>query len=303
MAGSAVSVLMPARGDAARIPAVRERIERYLATTGFTFEIIIPDEREYGPAFRRGVADARGSVIVVIDHELPYPVEAIGDAVAMIESGASEVVFAESAPRTAPNWLVRWMLVPVLPDPSVRLQAFSSASAKLIAAESRLNGDELDLEIGFLSNKYGFRVERLRVDVVTSPGRVLHPFREIRGALRIRVTNRNMGYRAARRCPVCFSSEVWTCAQIPKHVIRACARCKCRYRNHFTDEDDTHPVRRVVDPQRVAAEPVPPSDPAREKTSRRRIAVLRKELPARARILEIGVRNGSFGAAAAREYD
>ena len=45
------------------------------------------------------------------------------------------------------------------------------------------------------------------------------------------------------------------------------------------------------------------SDPARSKTSRRRITVLRKQVPAHARLLEIGVRDGSFGAVASQEYD
>jgi SAM-dependent methyltransferase len=45
------------------------------------------------------------------------------------------------------------------------------------------------------------------------------------------------------------------------------------------------------------------SDPAREKTSRRRLGALRKHVPARARLLEIGVRDGTFGVSASPEYD
>jgi SAM-dependent methyltransferase len=42
---------------------------------------------------------------------------------------------------------------------------------------------------------------------------------------------------------------------------------------------------------------------AREKTSARRLAALRRHAGARARVLEIGVRDASFGAAAAREFE
>jgi len=42
---------------------------------------------------------------------------------------------------------------------------------------------------------------------------------------------------------------------------------------------------------------------AREKTSYGRLAMLRKHVASRARVLEIGVRDGSFGIAAAREFE
>ena len=306
MAGSTVSVLMPVREGAPPAPGVREEIERYLVTTGFTFEILTPEDPSYGAAFRRGVSEARGSVIVVIDRDLPYAVAAIGDAVAMIESGATEVVFAQpERSRGTAGLFVRWLLVPVLPDASVKLKAFSSSCAKTIAAETKLAGDDCDLEIGFLVNKYGFRVETLHVELMAARASAFGPMQAWSAAIRIRLTNRNMGYRAARRCPVCFSPEVWTCAQVPGNVIRACARCKCRYLNQFGEEEDTHPVRRVLRAHPVPADPAEAghSDPARERTSRRRLAAIKKQLPAHARLLEIGVRDGTFGASATREYD
>ena len=45
------------------------------------------------------------------------------------------------------------------------------------------------------------------------------------------------------------------------------------------------------------------SSTARERTSARRLSVLRKELTARARVLEIGVADASFGVAASREFE
>src|SRR6266508_1122723 len=171
MTGStSVSVLVPLAGAPSAAAAAREVIDRYLETTGFTFEVISPEAPTYGAAIRKGVSEASGSVIVIVDAPLPYPVSAIGDVVAMIDSGATEVVFgtiARDGNLRAPA-LLRWMLVPELPDPLLRLKAFSSTAAKLVVTETKHERESCDLEIGYLVNKYGFRVERLGVEI--APG-------------------------------------------------------------------------------------------------------------------------------------
>ena len=105
-------------------------IGTYLETTGFAFEVLTPEGADYGSSLRRGVGEARGHVIVIADRDLPYPVSAIGDAVAMVESSATEVVFATTQDAASGGALARWLLVPLLPDPSICLAAFSSAAAK-----------------------------------------------------------------------------------------------------------------------------------------------------------------------------
>ncbi len=307
MTGStSVSVLVPLAGDSSAAGTAREVIESYLETTGFTFEIITAAAPTYGAAIRKGVAEASGSVVVIVDVSLPYAVSAIGDAVAMIDSGATEVVFGTTSRHYRSPAILRALLVPDLPDPLLHLKAFSSAAAKLVISETKLEGQSCDLEIGYLVNKYGFRFEHLTVECDRTPrGRSFTIFSGVAAALKIRLTDRRMGYRAARRCPVCFSPEVWTFAQVTGNVIRACSRCKCRYLNQFSEGDETNPVRRTLRPHPPSSElpDEPHSDSAREKTSERRMSVLRQHLAARARVLEIGVGDGSFGMAAAREYE
>jgi SAM-dependent methyltransferase len=299
MGSTSVSVVVP-RGGAA-VDAARATVERFLETTGFTHEILTPEGEDFGSALRRGVSEAKGSVIVVIDPALPYPVSAIGDSVAMIESGATEVVFASTHAEHRAPALLRAILVPLLPDAAIQLAAFSS-SAKIAVTESRLNDGGCELEIAYLANKYGFRVEYL---VVATEKKSHRSFGGLRAAFAIRMANRRNAYRAARRCPVCFSSEVWSCAQIPGNVVRACRRCKCRYLNQFTDEGGAMPVRRVL--RAHAATPPPAyeahSPGARERTSLRRLSWVQRHLASHGRILEIGVRDGSFGASAANEYE
>lgn len=284
MSSTSVSVVVPQRGTGFD-PAP---IERYLETTGLTFEIVAR------------VTDAKGGLIVIVDDDLPYPVSAIGDAAAMIHSGLTDVVFGTTH-DFSDSPILRWLLVPILPDPHLKLKAFTNVAGKLIFSESRVN-DEAGLEIAFLANKYGFRVERLVVQTTSK-------LRRMRGgvvaAMSIRLANRRNAYRPARRCPVCFSPEVWSCAQIPGNVVRACRRCKCRYLNQFADDEGTNPVRRVL---RAHVAPAPPSyeshsPPARERTSLRRFRWVSRQLPPRARVLEVGVRDGSFGSVAAQEYE
>src|SRR3954452_17065257 len=146
MSSTSVSVLMPLIGCGSPPIAARQTIERFLASTGFEFEILPLAEETYGASLRRGVSEAKGNVVIVVDPELPYPVSAIGDAVAMIDSSATDIVFATThRDDDTRHPLLRFFLVPILPDPSIRLKAFSSAAAKLVIGESKLNGGGCEL--------------------------------------------------------------------------------------------------------------------------------------------------------------
>lgn len=223
----------------------------------------------------------------------------------MIESGATDVVFASLARDglRAPA-IVHWLLGCAVPDEAIRLMAFTSTAAKTAVGESRLTGAGYDLEVGYLVNKYGFRVEPL----VVAPLQIRPRGRSLAAALltaiSIRMANRRNAYRAARRCPVCFSSEVWSRGQVAENLVRACRRCKCRYLNQFSDDDGVRPVRRVLRSHKEQAAPSyeQHAAPARERTGRRRYRWVHRQVPPHARVLEIGVRDGSFGVLAAEEY-
>src|SRR5437764_6553743 len=165
MSATSVSVLVPLTGRSIELPDTLESVEQYLQSTGFRFDVRVLDKRDgdYGAMLRRGASEAKGSVMVVVDPDLPYPVSAIGDAVAMIESGAADVVFAQGDAGPGGNALLRWLLVPVLPDSALHFKAFSSDAARLLIGASKLAGAGFDLEIAYLANKYGFRVERMNL--------------------------------------------------------------------------------------------------------------------------------------------
>ena len=303
MSSTSLTVLVPLSRRSPDVRATVSQIEQYLSTTGFEFRVITV---EHG--VRRAAAEATDSIVVVVDPDLPYNVGAIGDAVALIQSGAADVVFGSRPNRTA-GFLLRSLLVNELPDPALQLKALSPDAARLLFSEAKLDESRTDLEIAYLANKYGFRIEHLFVQ----PGPVAPSvglLGAIAAAVAIRLTDRRNGYRAPRRCPVCFSSEVWTCAQIPNNVVRACGRCKCRYLDRIIEPQEGLPVHRELRAHPIASDSS--ADPfdetartrnAKERTNQRRIKLLRSQVPSHGRLLEIGVRDGSFGVTAAREYE
>src|SRR5438045_5806971 len=125
MSSTRVSVVVPLTGQAPELPATLEAVERYLQTTGFDFDVRIVDRRDgrgYGAMLRRGVNDVSGSVIVIIDPAMQFPATAIGDAVAMITSGATDIVFGSHDGRDDERFrITRMLLVPIIPDPALQL--------------------------------------------------------------------------------------------------------------------------------------------------------------------------------------
>src|SRR5947209_6044074 len=255
---SAVTVLVPLLGASIELPSTLETVEEFLHRAGFESTVRVLDRRDgdgWGAMLRRAVSEASESIVVVIDPDLPYRAGAIGDAVAMIDSGAADIVYGSREGAESKQWLVRKLLVDLLPDASVHFSAFSWDAARLLFGEAKLAGGECALEVAYLANKYGFRIERLHVDAEPSPRPAFGTAGALRSVISIRLADRRNGYRAARRCPVCFSSEVWTWAQIPGNLVRACSRCKCRYLNRFAEEQDALPVRRVLLPHPPASDP------------------------------------------------
>src|SRR5881394_1812743 len=167
MSSTSVSVLLPlrARRFERDIATTIDAIRTFLESTGFEFEIVTQRGDDYGVLIRRGISEAKGETI--------------------------DIVFGTTRDDERGYAIIRRLLVSRLPDPRIRLKAFSADAARLVAGETKIDGAECDLEMAFLANKYGFRVEMLRVgarmnDVEPS----FTAIRSISAAFGIRLTNR-----------------------------------------------------------------------------------------------------------------
>ena len=137
---SAVTVLVPLAGASVELPSTLETVEEFLQNTGFAFTIRVLDRRDgdgWGAMLRRGIAEAKESIVVVLDPDMPYRAAAVGDAVATIDSGAADIVYGNAgvpAGRTgavpAPPRLLRFFLTDLLPDPRVHLADGAEAGCR-----------------------------------------------------------------------------------------------------------------------------------------------------------------------------
>ncbi len=349
-----VSIVIPAFNEEASLGRTLSEITEWLRRTGLEYEILVVDDgstdatrdlvAEFGAgdsavrllslarnegkgaAVKRGVLEARGEVIAFIDADLPYQPDNLGQAIALVHSGTTDIAIggrdldsSESDPsyplvRRFMGWafsfVVRTFLVPRIPDTQCGLKAFSSGAAKVLFSETRLSGFGFDFEILFLARKYGFRIERIPVAMShrhESKVRLLgDSLQMLFDVYRVRRLNRLMVYRAPRRCIVCFSAEVMTLTQIRSFVVRACHRCKCRYLHDFPSEEELDALYNsgyFNSSEEMVGYASGELTPAAAKTNERRLAVIKRVVSPRARLLEVGAGPGHFGAYAGADLD
>jgi dolichyl-phosphate beta-glucosyltransferase len=197
----ALSVVIPAFNEAARLPATLARVRAYLAGRGTDFEIVVADDgsrdataalaeaagarlvqsatnRGKGHAVRHGMLAARGARRLMTDADLSTPIEDLAlleqalaagadVAVASRALAASRVEVHQPALRELSgrvfNLLVRALLLPGLADTQCGFKLFTAEAANEAFARCRIDGFSFDVEALYVARRLGRRVVEVPV--------------------------------------------------------------------------------------------------------------------------------------------
>jgi dolichyl-phosphate beta-glucosyltransferase len=201
-----LSVVIPAYNEEKRLTKTVDTIRSYLREQKIESEIIVVSDgscdrtaavargkqdgeilirvlenrtnRGKGAAVRRGVAAARGSMILFSDADLSTPIRELDKLRKVLQDGM-DVVIASRAVRGAEltrhqpfyrelmgktfNLFVQLLVLPGLHDTQCGFKLFRREIARRIFAQMTIPGFGFDVEILFLTRKAGGRIQELPV--------------------------------------------------------------------------------------------------------------------------------------------
>jgi dolichyl-phosphate beta-glucosyltransferase len=199
---TALSVVIPAYNEAARLPPTLRRISAHLA--GHSYEILVVDDgstdgtadaarsvgcpglqvlrtepnRGKGHAVRRGMLAARGDRRLMTDADLSTPIEDLGRLHGRLDEGYDVAIgsralpgadvqvrqpwYRENAGRVF-NLMVRVLALPDLRDTQCGFKLWGAAAAEEAFGATRLDGFCFDVEALYLARKRGRRIAEVPV--------------------------------------------------------------------------------------------------------------------------------------------
>lgn len=144
--------------------------------------VIVEGIRGYGSALRRGMHEARGKYIIMMDADRTYDFSQIGGFLRLLEGGADLVMGNRFAGAIAPGampWLHRWVGTPFLTatlnllyhtgvsDVNCGLRGFRRAKMEALGLEC--NGMEFASEMLVKASQQKLRIAEIPVDYDVSP--------------------------------------------------------------------------------------------------------------------------------------
>jgi dolichyl-phosphate beta-glucosyltransferase len=204
----AVSVVLPAFNEENLIAGTLASLDAFLAHRFARYEIIVVDDGSSdqtaeivkswraaptaqihllvnegnmgkGYAIRRGVLASQAPVIIFMDADLPYRLEAIDLFLQALHNGYDLAVgsrvlagsHVEGVPRLrfiagqVFSWLVQALLFRGLPDTQCGFKAFTARAASEIFPRLTIRGFGFDVEMLYLARKLGFRIQPVPVQM------------------------------------------------------------------------------------------------------------------------------------------
>jgi dolichyl-phosphate beta-glucosyltransferase len=203
MSELALSVVIPAYNEAARLPATLARVRAYLDARKTPYQLIVVDDgstdgtadvaraaagpvellrdarnRGKGHAVRAGMLAARGARRLMTDADLSTPIEELARLEAALDEGfdiaigsravaGARIEVHQPAYREAMgrlfNRVVQRLLLPGLNDTQCGFKLFTASAAAVAFGASRLDGFSFDVEALYLARRRGLRIAELPV--------------------------------------------------------------------------------------------------------------------------------------------
>lgn len=164
-----------------------------------------------GAAVRRGMLEARGGLVCFADADGATPVTELERLIPVIESGVDVAIGSRAVedPFVARHrvggrrlmgrlfyFMVSALAVPGIRDTQCGFKLFRRESAQLLFAKARESGWAFDVEVLYLAQLVGCRIQEVAVNWKEIPGSKVHPIRDaLRMAVAVfRIRNRHAGF-------------------------------------------------------------------------------------------------------------
>lgn len=232
-----LSVVIPAYNESKRILPTLKRMSEYLMAGNCEFEIIVVDDGSSdgtpnvvegsglsgvrlirsasnagkGAALKKGVMDAKMSLILISDADMSTPIEEVEKLLRFVREGYDIAIGSRALPGAdiavrqpwyreymgkGFNLIVRTLLMGGIRDTQCGFKLYKANAAKKIFALSRLKGYSFDPEVLFIARNAGYSIKEVPVKWLNSPESKVRLLRDpadmFLGILRIRL-NRILG--------------------------------------------------------------------------------------------------------------
>lgn len=216
-----LEVIIPAYNEAERIPTTLAATIDYLEAQPYTSQVVVVDNGSVddtgdvvrklsqhassvgisvigcaqpgkGAAVRRGLLSSRARYVGFLDADLATPVETLGEAMPLLEAGASAVIASRHAPGaefaqaqqlgrrlggTAFRFITRRM-VQGIADTQCGFKFFELGAAKRALVECRTMGFAFDVELLQRVQNHGGSIVEVPVSWTDGPASTFRPVRD-----------------------------------------------------------------------------------------------------------------------------
>lgn len=204
-----LSIIIPARNEAKRLPLTLVDMKKHLETVGFPYEVIIVENGSKdstvdivlrfehlwhelrlveskthgkGAAVQKGMAEAKGEYRAFVDADNSISIDQVVDALQFMEKGFDVVIGSrdiKGAHRDQPwfrklpgkmgNLFIQAMVLPGLKDTQCPLKIFSEQAVEDIFPIIKVKHWGFDVEILSLAKKMGYKIKEVPANFINDP--------------------------------------------------------------------------------------------------------------------------------------